>query len=138
MKSDLWDNFHDGTIVSIHELNSNCYEIKVDIEYLLEGFLKKAEFILVHIEGNLSVKFLQWASSEAEKEITDLNEIMKLEFDIVSAEDNENTVEIFCSNGVLFLAYEKEKIYLSSGETISLEQLNIAHQRSYSGAKEFH
>ena len=123
----MWNCFHDGSIVKVTQTDSQTYEVEIEIAYLMEEILGKEEgaFALV-LFGCEKFVYVPIESPA----VTKIEEISQIDFGILEAQEREDNLWVFGSNnGILKLKYQSSKLYLE-GKEITLMQLNDA-QKSY-------
>lgn len=117
--------FHDGSIVEIMEQEMN-YSFKVDILFLAERVNSK--FHAFRIRLGQPEEFI-FEDSDTNTIIVDLDEINKLELEILKTEIQDDKIMVFCSAeqgnrlGFLTIKTNEIRIYDQEYNPLKLEEL---------------
>lgn len=126
----LFSIFHDGSIYEII-VASDQLVFQVDIMYLAERISPNFRCFYIHIKRPLEFYFEE---SDSLKKIFDLEEINKLELEILKTEINKGVIKVFCSanNGNIFgflhIKAVEIEIYDQLHKSIELERLRTIAQ----------
>lgn len=121
MSADLWNMFHDGSIVSIDGSVPGDVRLFVDIPYVREMLPGTGQGFEVVITDCTRLSFAQWDRPA----ITDLRAMARLAPQILSAEAKD-CIEVACAEGMLVLQYGAASVFIDGQQPISMEDLGHA------------
>ena len=95
--ADIFNMFHDGSIIAIKR-QEDVLILTIEIEYIAELVNPQYKVFFVHLFDAKDVSLTAWYKSDSEqrKVFTELEEIAKLEPEILSAELVSKRVSISC------------------------------------------
>ncbi|MEM8717540.1 MAG: hypothetical protein AAGE92_17505, partial [Cyanobacteria bacterium P01_G01_bin.4] len=114
-QSDLWNSFHDGSIVEVRGELPNI-SLRVEIQYLREKLPGAGDSIWIHLKNCTLIRLTAW-ESERETQLGDIN--AEHDFEILNAKTVDDSIHIFSPNGQLELTYTGSNLELDSGHVIS-------------------
>lgn len=126
----LFSIFHDGSIYGLMDASDQLV-FQVDIMYLAERINPNFRCFYIHIIRPLEFYFEE---SDSLKKIFDIEEINKLELEILKTEINIGVIKVFCSanNGNIFgflnIKAAEIEIYDQIHMSIELERLRSLAQ----------
>lgn len=132
----VWSCFHDGTVASIKVLDKSIYEFTIEIDYLAKSIFNKAcQFKVILYD----CRTLTYEKFDQDVILNQVDEISKLELEMLDASIKKENLEIFCihheplsnswKDGILTLCYKNIKIYVEDAE--------IDKQTIFKGTKEY-
>lgn len=123
MDTEIWDVFHDGTLINAQENTPGNLLLTIELEYVREEFDEDFKYFLLELhECNL---FEYYPSVGDIKAIKDIKSILKYDLWLKEAEKENNQLIIYCSDGILKTKYRDYSIFLDTGKKVSKDDLII-------------
>lgn len=129
---EIWNVFHDGSIVRAEGQVGDTVRVSVEIEYLREMFEEPGTSFWVELTPCESLSFKTLDSADT---FPSLQAISSLNLEILSAsEDSEATLKVLCLAGevhsqvygYLELKYGSSRVTLDTGRPVSVAELFAA------------
>lgn len=124
MQRDVWEVFHDGTVVRIEGAVPGDLRIGLEITYLRRMFDEPGDSFTVELGSCSRFQYTEYDAERTEN----LPDIESKEPEILSVESVEPLV-ICCVMGTLELEYKSMKVLLPSGTEVDERALLSAGQR---------
>lgn len=121
----IFNFFHDGTIVSLSQEDKNI-RLKIDIKYIAEAVNENFDHLFVEL---INCELFKLENLSTNKTYTDLEEIKKLEIEILSCiEETPKRIGIICQldssqTGKLHIQTEDIRILSQENKPILFEDL---------------
>ena len=122
-KIEVWGIFHDGYIMGAKGELPNL-SLRVEIEYLRNMFSGDGDSFWIHLKGCTHFEYINWENNK--KRETKIDEIIKLEPEILYVSQIDKMTHIDCAFGELELIYDWISFEIDTGETVSIEELGKA------------
>lgn len=119
---EIWNYLHDGSIDSISGSLPKI-TITVRIQYLRDMLPHEGDSIVLKLDGCETFQYRAW---DSDKSIDDLENIVELRPEILSANEDEGIVCLTCVEGQLYLNYNDITFELDNGKSVSITDIKNA------------
>lgn len=132
MKRDFWRFFHDGVIDRISGSVPGNVVVEIEIEYLRQMFEGDGNSFNVNLTVCTKIEYSVYDGAP----ISDMQEIVSNEPEILYVNETEPEVILDCAIGRLVLNYADARVSLDSGQQVTYEELEQATKKYWSDARE--
>lgn len=119
---EIWNYLHDGSIDSVSGSLPEI-TITVGIQYLRDMFPHEGASIVLKLKGCDLFRYRLW---DADESIHDIESIVGLSPEILSADENDDLVCVTCVEGQLHLNYNTIAFELDNGKSVSITDIKNA------------
>lgn len=127
--TDIWDLFHDGTLINAQENTPGNLLLTIELEYVREEFDEDFKYFLLELhECSLFEYYPSVWDIEIIKDIQPINDIksiLKYDLWMTDVEKKNDQIIVYCSNGILKTKYRDYSISLDTGKKVSKDDLII-------------
>ncbi len=129
MDTEIWDLFHDGTLINAQENTPWNLLLTIELEYVREEFDEDFKCFLLELhECSLFEYYPSVWDIEVIKDIKsvkDIKSILKYDLWMTDVEKKNNEMIVYCSDGILKTKYRDYSIFLDTGTKVSKHDLGI-------------
>jgi len=119
--TEIWDLFHDGTLIKVEENAQGNLVLTVELEYVREMFDEEFKYFLIELH---ECSLFEFSPSIGDiKPVKDVNSILKYDLWMTDVATKNDEIQIYCADGILKTEYKDYSITLDTGTRISTEEL---------------
>jgi hypothetical protein len=122
-QTEIWDLFHDGTLINAQENTPGNLLLTIELEYVREEFDEDFKYFLLELH---ECSLFEYYPSVWDIEIIkDIKSILKYDLWMTDVEKKNDQIIVYCSNGILKTKYKEYSIFLDTGTKVSKHDLGI-------------
>lgn len=121
MSIDLWNVLHDGVVEHVEGQAPGDVSLRIQIGYLRELFSDGGNSVIVRLKDCQQFYYQPESPSEMLEGSIAAEELIG-EW-VLSAEDDAESIRVYCMNGSLYLVYGDFSVVLDNGRSITVDDL---------------
>lgn len=122
-QTEIWNLFHDGTLVNAQENISGELVLTIELEYVREMFDEDFKYFLLELH---ECSLFEYCPSIGDiKTIKDIKSILKYDLWMTDVEKKNDQILVYCADGILKIKYKDYSIFLDTGTKVLTQDLRI-------------